>query len=541
VAKPDELVDSHVVEGYVKPTVDDCQDWVLKGAVAEGGWIIVETSRMLDTKDGQDHAIKNDAALWDPPTRIIAAWGDQSEVNYHGKASSRSSVRIFADHSHDEEATEMQALVDILEAQSEGHFDIGSKDFEIPAEETTYEDVCVPFDELNITLAEGQTGVTMTGAIPVITEETRPYVHHFVVYAVSDCSWQAMLTRSMIYGWAPGDEGWALPENVGFPLFDGPNNQAIIVQIHYNNPDEIPAMKDSSGVRFYFTNEEREHTAGLLEIGDPLVSMRGTDIADGLQRYQFSCPDKCSTAFLGGRNRDSGESEGVTILSEYLHMHKYGVRMTNEVIRGDEVYHSAVSDVYSYDQQGLHHVAQQPYTVMPGDKFRTTCYYRDGSAFGLASQEEMCVAFLLYYPAVKNPMGLSWMCYYPNPEMPMLEMFMGTDCIEELEQVSLGGDDELGRIFGASSGECAVVPEVDSGSDEEAGDDVPATEPATAPEEGADTPDTTDDVSESGSTTEDTSEETSGEATTAATSDAGRNSGSMQWYYVLSMAFVMFV
>ncbi len=35
-----------------------------------------------------------------------------------------------------------------------------------------------------------------------------------------------------------------------------------------------------------------------------------------------------------------------------LHMHKTGVRMTNEVIRGGEVFHKAVVDVYDFDQQG---------------------------------------------------------------------------------------------------------------------------------------------------------------------------------------------
>lgn len=34
-------------------------------------------------------------------------------------------------------------------------------------------------------------------------------------------------------------------------------------------------------------------------------------------------------------------------------MHKTGVRMTNEVIRGGEVFHKAVVDVYDFDQQGM--------------------------------------------------------------------------------------------------------------------------------------------------------------------------------------------
>lgn len=36
-----------------------------------------------------------------------------------------------------------------------------------------------------------------------------------------------------------------------------------------------------------------------------------------------------------------------------LRMHQSGVRMTNEVIRGDEVVHTAAVDVFQFDQQGI--------------------------------------------------------------------------------------------------------------------------------------------------------------------------------------------
>ena len=44
-------------------------------------------------------------------------------------------------------------------------------------------------------------------------------------------------------------------------------------------------------------------------------------------------------------------------------------------------------------------------TVTPGDSFRTTCIYdtkgKDDVTFGLASDQGMCISFLLYYPV--NP------------------------------------------------------------------------------------------------------------------------------------------
>ena len=149
--------------------------------------------------------------------------------------------------------------------------------------------------------------------MPVITEETRAYVHHFTAYLVDDCSEASLITQSMVYAWAPGDEGWVLPEDVGFPLFHG-NKQAVFIEIHYNNPNLIGGLKDGSGLKFYYTHNAREHEAGMLEIGDPWLSLRDENIDEGLTQYSFTCPGTCSDTFLAKER--SVSSSDVTILSE---------------------------------------------------------------------------------------------------------------------------------------------------------------------------------------------------------------------------------
>mmetsp|Transcript_2003 Transcript_2003/g.4945 ORF Transcript_2003/g.4945 Transcript_2003/m.4945 type:complete len:542 (+) Transcript_2003:262-1887(+) len=396
VAEANTLVDSHVVEDKTYPVTDDCQDWVLEGTTIEDGWMIIEMSRLLDTGDSQDHAIKYDVDLWSPPTRIIAAWGDSEYVSYHAGKKARNSVRLHADHSN--RMTEMETLLNTLEEESDGHFDFLEDNFRIPAVETTYQDLCRTFDELGIDLPTGRDMLTVIGAVPVIDEHTAQHIHHFTVYVGKECNEENQLTRTMIYAWAPGDEGWALPKNVGFPVFDGMNNQAVHMQIHYDNPTLKQGMRDSSGLKFYYTHDEREHRAGILEVGDPWLSLGGEEIAAGHTKYEFNCPGSCSAAALLQKER-SVEDQGVTIISEFLHMHQTGVRMTNEVLRDGQVYHKASAEVFDFEQQGVHHVAQESYKVMPGDSFRTACYYKDGTTFGLASQEEMCIAYIMYYPA----------------------------------------------------------------------------------------------------------------------------------------------
>lgn len=128
-------------------------------------------------------------------------------------------------------------------------------------------------------------------------------------------------------------------------------------------------------------------------------------------------------------------------------MHQTGVRMTNVVIRSNEVVHASKVDVFDFEEQGGFFVPQDPFTVMPGDAFRTSCYYRDGGSFGLSSQEEMCIAYILYYPAISN-FGFTWGCPYG----------LGTPiCNQELESMDLDSETDLDRVFGSSGGVCPAA------------------------------------------------------------------------------------
>jgi hypothetical protein len=128
-------------------------------------------------------------------------------------------------------------------------------------------------------------------------------------------------------------------------------------------------------------------------------------------------------------------------------MHRTGVRMTNEVLRSNQVVHESKIDVFEFDQQGSFRVQQEPFEVAPGDSFRTSCYYRDGDSFGLSSQEEMCIAYVLYYPA-KSYNGGDWLCPYGLP-VPV--------CSPELTYRDLQNDEELDRSFGSLGSVCPTA------------------------------------------------------------------------------------
>jgi hypothetical protein len=442
-AATEQLVDGYILDER-QVLVDDSQDWTLTSSTVDDGWIIVEATRKLSTGDTQDHVIRNDKDLPIAPTRFIAAWGDSESISYHGENKARTSLRIFADPSSSS-SSESEALLEVISESTDGYFDVLEDGYEIPKSDTTYRENCKTYNEL-----KNQFGIksdlTMIAVTPVITEETRAFIHHFTVYLVPDCKAKDF-SKEMIYGWAPGAEGaFTTPEDVGIPMFDSESNQAIQVEIHYNNPKLISGMKDSSGVRIHYTNTPRLHKAGVLMVGDPFIGLDGEGINDGLTKHEFTCPGTCSWLFLDGP---------VTVFAESLHMHRTGVRMVNEVIREGDVFHTASVEVYDFDQQGRFvncqpltiitfstfsgsfHTQQEQYQLKAGDSFRTTCYYKDGKKFGKSSQDEMCIGYLLYYP-MKKFSEYPFICPYPGV-FPCTQKYLSTD---------LSGYDGLDRTFG---------------------------------------------------------------------------------------------
>jgi len=247
-----------------------------------------------------------------------------------------------------------------------------------------------------------------------------------------------------------------LPEHVGVPFFGEGNFNSINIQIHYDNPLEIENQYDSSGMRFYYVLEPREQEATYLQVGDPLIRLRDVEIGDGLSEWSFDCASTCSSFALGG--------QPVTVISEGLHMHKSGVRMIHSQIRNGQVVRSAKIDVYDFEHQGNFEPRNVPYEVQPGDSFQTTCYYRDGNTFGLSSQEEMCVAFLLYYPAKRFAFGgsqLPWLCGYGLDFFP--------PCDARLTNQSVATDDGLGRVFGSSAESCDAESDAPGENETESG------------------------------------------------------------------------
>ena len=179
--------------------------------------------------------------------------------------------------------------------------------------------------------------------------------------------------------------------------------KTFIYSVHYDNINNLPDKIDSSGFRFFYTEELREFDAGVIQIGDPLLTL-GTQklpAAPGVPgtagKWDFKCPTSCFNKYLTDQST-------FTVFAEVLHMHESGSKMVSSHYRGDSLIRESYVDHYDFNIAGSYAVIQEPFAVEAGDRFTTTCYYQSDKEvkFGLASDEEMCINFIMYYPVMPD-------------------------------------------------------------------------------------------------------------------------------------------
>ena len=452
-AENNELVDSHVLDDLVTPIADQCQSWTLVNSVSRDGFIIFEAYRLLDTGDTQDRIILDDSNELVAASRVIAAWGDTAAPTYHGLSNrAKGSVRFMGNSTTTMSLDEMESFQQSVADEAEGNFTIAANNYAIPAVETTYAIFCFSGADLAATMGVPlDEDLHIIGIEPVIDLRSSQYVHHFIVTGMND-AWNSSLECQqypgfeLAYVWAPGDMPLKLPDNVGGPL-GSLGFKSFKLEIHYNNPELDTEKFDSSGVRFLFTSKKRQHDLGIFQTGDPRLLLMNTMVSNNtaLSAHTFDCQSSCSGVFL---------NESVTVISEHLHMHMSGISMANSQIRDDQVVHVGEVQFWDFAQQGNLRVAQQPFTIQPGDSFRTQCNYnaKNGEVFGLGSSQEMCIAFLFYYPRKVIPTDFGDLPFMCGPKV-FGESF--PECDASWTRADLQDTSQLGRTFGVASTSCS--------------------------------------------------------------------------------------
>jgi hypothetical protein len=354
--------------GIVTP---DCtpSDWQLVSFSEADGIRYWEVSRLLDTGDAQDREI-----TWGLQT-FIAAWGASETVSYHGM----DRVADSLDWSNAVVINPLDGLpsVDFL------------NDYVIEADETIYVDIEQDVSAYGIT---GDVVVHIVGVEHVVAAETEDYVHHFVT----------SLNGAVIHTWARGAAAMITPPECGFRVQAG---DVLEMNTHYHNPVGAgTGLQDLSGIRIYYTTELREFDCGTLQLGDPTVSLALDQpvIPSGFFQTTFECDSSCFP-------------HDFTIFNSFLHMHDIGRQIWTEHFDNAGQSVGVIGQTMFWDPS--RQVAEQmEYTVASGDSLKTYCIHEgasDGSSrWGLASDEEMCIHFVSYYPRMSLNGGGGELCGY---------------------------------------------------------------------------------------------------------------------------------
>jgi len=197
-----------------------------------------------------------------------------------------------------------------------------------------------------------------------------------------------------LWAWAPGGGPLMLPSDVGIDL-GAQGYTAIGMQMHYDNPNLVPDLTDNSGVTVYYTETPRAQSAGMLQLGDKNVEMNAepvkpASVTTELVEHTITCPSEATEFMLG--------TTTITLATSFPHMHEEGFFMSTTVCNKEgALKHEFRVEYYDGGFQGS---LDANIEITPGDSFTTRCVYKPKAEamFGLGSDEEMCIDFMMYYP-----------------------------------------------------------------------------------------------------------------------------------------------
>ncbi|KAL5011590.1 hypothetical protein ScPMuIL_010141 [Solemya velum] len=360
------LFDYHTIDN-TPPILDQSQDWQLLSAEENQFGTSLEFRRRLDTCDPNDMKINEQTA-----NLIFASHpndpDDSGSVFYHGPS-------------------------------RRGH-----KMMSIPTQKTYYHCRISRTPEVE----ESHHFIAFE---PVIQPGNEKFVHHVDFYACVDlddsyagyefdCVEERIITSFCPKAYAILTKGippYQLPDHVGFPIGGVSDPKLFMIQIHYHNPELQSDVRDSSGVRAYYTRKLRQYDAGVLIAG--MISNHINVVLPPSYEDFVSighCPSEClDQGIPDGR-------DGIQIVGVTHHAHLLGRRaITRHIRNGTELKPIAEDKILNFDFQGKLFVDEV--TVRRGDTIRVDCTYdtsnKESFTYGgFSTEEEMCLSHVIYYP-----------------------------------------------------------------------------------------------------------------------------------------------
>jgi dopamine beta-monooxygenase len=201
----------------------------------------------------------------------------------------------------------------------------------------------------------------------------------------------------VIGAWAMGAPPLTYPPEAGYPIGGKDFSSYVMIEIHYNNPDRVAGVVDSSGIKFHVTPTLREYDAGTMELG--LEYSDKMALPPGQNRWPLVayCIPECTQVGLG--------SQGIKVFASQLHTHQTGKQVYTKHYRaGVELAELNRDDHYSPHYQEIRKLPRHVH-IIPGDALVTTCQdttadKKQVTLGGFSISDEMCINYIHYYPRV---------------------------------------------------------------------------------------------------------------------------------------------
>ncbi|XP_019631108.1 PREDICTED: DBH-like monooxygenase protein 1 homolog [Branchiostoma belcheri] len=390
-------------EAKAQPPVDESQDWELLSGYENGTHTVLRFNRELTTCDEKDRVINEDTM------RVLWAWHDQDPAEDSGE-----NGPVYHGANRGARATLLlnRKLIETATAGTTYSLDLLMNNVLVPDQkDTTY--WCRVFE-----LPKLGSKHHVIKVAPIVTPGNEGVFHHVLIYKCKtnpnititplehpghECQspnmpqdWYGCYEGSLVMAWGIGGGDVVYPEHVGYPIDDDENGGHLLMEVHYDNPQLMSGIHDSSGVRMTYTPDLRDNDVGTFVVG-VIVNKYHVIPPHAVDFTSVGfCNSQCLTAFL----EELGEP--IKIIGVMLHSHLLGVRLNTRLIHEGVETVIAQDDNYDFNLQNTR-MLQEEVTVYPGDTLINECIYnsahKDTVTYGgLGTPDEMCESFFLYYP-----------------------------------------------------------------------------------------------------------------------------------------------
>ncbi|XP_019872323.2 tyramine beta-hydroxylase [Aethina tumida] len=207
---------------------------------------------------------------------------------------------------------------------------------------------------------------------------------------------KTQVCKRVLAAWAMGAPPFIYPKEASLPIGGDNFNQYLMLEVHYNNPENIEGRVDSSGITLYTSEILKDIDAGVIELGLEYTDKMA--IPPGQESFPLIgyCTSACTSMSL--------PPEGITIFGSQLHTHLTGVRVYTRHFDayGNELPELNRDNHFSTHFQEIRRL-KRPVKVLPGHVLITRCDYNTENKEnitlgGFSITDEMCVNYVHYYP-----------------------------------------------------------------------------------------------------------------------------------------------